>query len=463
MRSAAFTLHRWLPAVSAVVAALALLLVVAAAQRIVADELVQRALQRVAQSAHLYTAAVEAEVSGCVRELQWLAHSVAQQGSRATPEVVRSEFEWLLRNAPRYVWIGWTSPEGQVRAATLGALEGRSIAERPVFRNGRQGVWFGSSHPPVLLRTELQRLQRPVPAEMADLGLPVRGPDGALTSVIAAHFDSAVFEVARQRILGPEPARRGMSLAVVEPSGAAVLGTLPPGLETAWQGLAPSVPAVVRAGGAKPYVVMARAVRPAGLLQPMGWTVVSYQPLHEALAPAAELQRHVWWWGGIAALFLGGLGAWLSRRWALPYARLLDAVAEHLPAGPKASLSTALDTLLRRLPSEPPASASPGEHLIAQALHDAERIRTMLDGLPAPVYLTDLQQRLVYWNRQAAEAFGWTVERDAGRPVREALEWIDDGTAATGEPPRADGIASARHAWGARSPCAAARRHRPVG
>lgn len=176
MRSAAFTFHRWLPAVPAVVAALALLLVVAAAQRIVADELVQRALQRVAQSAHLYTEAVEAEVSGCVRELQWLAHSVAQQGSRATPEVVRSEFEWLLRNAPRYVWIGWTSPEGQVRAATLGALEGRSIAERPVFRNGRQGVWFGSPHPPCCCAPNCSGCNGPCPPRWPISACPCADP-----------------------------------------------------------------------------------------------------------------------------------------------------------------------------------------------------------------------------------------------------------------------------------------------
>lgn len=412
---------RLLPAVPALVAALLLAMVVAATQFIVADELTQRALRRVEQSTRTLSERVGGELSRRATELQGLAQSAVLQDPAARPEAVRAALQRLKASSPGYVWIGWVGLDGTVRVASDGLLEGSNIAQRPVFVHGRAGLWFGSLHAPVALRPVLERAGQPVPTEVADLGLPVTGPDGRVLGVLAAHLADRRFDDLRQAVLGPPDGRRELQLLLVTPDQRPVLGERPP-----LPDLGQPTASLVDDGNGDPWVVARQTVNAIDSPLEIGWQVVGAQPLRAAQAPAWELQRTLVIGGGLTALLIGGAGVWLSRRLARPYARVFDAVATRLSPDHGQAPAAALDALLEQIRRQPRPAADgpPGEQLIHRVLHDVERIKTVLDQLPAPVYFIDADFCLAYWNHSAAQVFGWQADA-AGRRVLDVVRWMD--------------------------------------
>jgi len=55
------------------------------------------------------------------------------------PAVIRGVLEKLQSSLPEYAWVGLAAPDGTVRAATKGMLEGKSVSERPWFKDGLKG------------------------------------------------------------------------------------------------------------------------------------------------------------------------------------------------------------------------------------------------------------------------------------------------------------------------------------
>ena len=412
---------RLLPAVPALVAALLLGLVVLATQFIVADELSQRALRRVEQATRSLSERVGGEMSRRAAEMHGLAQSAPLQAPDPDPDQVRVALQRLKDSSSSYVWIGWMSLDGTVRAASDGLLEGVNIAHRPVFSRGLQGLWFGSFHPPVALRPVLERAGRPVPAEMADLALPVTGPAGQPRAVLAAHLADQRFIDLLQAVLGPADGRRELSLSLATPDGRTVMGERPPLAQ-----MGQPVAAVVDSLEGESWVVARQPVAAQDSPLEIGWDVVGAQPLRAALAPARELQQALVIGGVVAAALIGGAGVWLSRRLTRPYARVFGAVSERLADKGGQAPAAALDALLAQIQNLPRLTSpgTPGEELLRRVLHDVERIKTVLDLLPAPVYCVDADSRLVYWNQDAARTFGWTAEAN-GREVLDVIRWVD--------------------------------------
>lgn len=415
---------RLLPAVPALVAALLLGLVVAATQFIVADELTQRALRRVEQATRTLAERVGGELSRREAEMQWLAQSAPLQATYPNPDEVRVLLQRLKDSSPAYVWIGWITLDGTVRAGSDGLLEGVNIAHRPVFTHGLQGLWFGSFHPPVALKPVLEGAGRPVPKEMADLTLPIADATGRPRAVLAAHLADQRFMDLLQGVLGPADGRRELSLSLHTRDGRTVMGA-PPSVSELGHPMA----ALVTGQAGEDWVVSRHPVVAHDSPLDIGWDVVGAQPLDAAQAPAWELQRALVIGGLIAAALIGGAGVWLSRRLTRPYQRVFGAVSERLAENRGRAPAAALDALLeqiQRLPRLAPPG-SPGEDLMRRVLHDVERIRTVLDLLPAPVYCMDAQGHLVYWNQDAERTFGWNADAN-GRPVLEVVNWTDPST-----------------------------------
>ena len=88
------------------------------------------------------------------RELRLLARSQRLGGA---PADAAAELELLRRQSTNFVWIGLVSPDGIVRAATQGWLEGQSIASRPVFRQALKGSFVGDAHRAVALAELMSR------------------------------------------------------------------------------------------------------------------------------------------------------------------------------------------------------------------------------------------------------------------------------------------------------------------
>lgn len=417
------SVHWLLPLLPVLLAVLLLALLLIATDRIVGSELTRRAEARVEQTAGLYADGIERVLARRAGELELVA---LLAGTDVPRDLLGSELNRLKAMTSAYVWIGVTDLDGVVRLGTNGLLEGVSIGQRPVFINGSQSLWFGSFHPPKALIEPLQRANLPVPAELADLALPVVGADGLLQGVVAAHLDAGFFERTRMEILGAPAFQRSMQLALVDEKGQVLLGALQPGSGDNWRDVLTTAPGEqLRHQGTdgRVHLLSRNTVTPADSNLRPGWQVVASQPLDAVLLPVVELQRTVLLLGGATVLVLGAIGFWLSRRLARPYSQMLDAVADQL--GPQAT--DAPDTYLRviaeqlrRLP-RPSAGQSRGEELLVQVLHDTSRLLAVLQNLPAPVYLVDDDFRVVFWNQACERVFGWTAAEAHGRHVTDVL------------------------------------------
>ncbi len=308
-----------LPLLPAAIAFLLLCLVVVAVERIVADEIKRRASFRVELTAQIYADQLSRTLAHRAAELV-LMGEMSRSGIGA--DNWRVQMQRLKNSSPSYVWIGATDAQGAVEVASDTLLEGASIATRNVFVNGRDGLWFGSLHPPVVLQELLRVNGLPVPAALADIAMPIYDAAGQPRGIIASHLDAQSFEEERQLALGPLAARWQLRLALVDAEGRVLIGDHPAISEQAWHELlaAPAEQSreVLDERGA-PYLLSRHTVRPLDSQLQTAWQVVSSQPLSTALAPVYELKRRVLAWGGGATLLLGLAGFALSRHLSRPY------------------------------------------------------------------------------------------------------------------------------------------------
>lgn len=308
-----------LPLLPAVVALVLLILALFSAERIVADELERRASFRVEQASQLYADQLSRLVARRAAELELLGEMARAE---IRMEHWRAQMQRLKSSSVSYVWIGVTDLYGQVEIATDGLLEGVSIATRSVYVNGKEGLWFGSLHPGVGLTEPLRDLGRPVPADLADIALPILDPEGAPRGVIAAHLDARYFETLRQNVLGPRDARRFLNLALVDGEGRVLLGERPDVSESEWRALLNEPGGQSRAvedAQGEAYFLSRSPVAPTDSALRTDWQVVGSQPLNAALAPVRQLERGLLLWGGLTTLLLGLAGFAVSRHLARPY------------------------------------------------------------------------------------------------------------------------------------------------
>lgn len=390
--------------------------------RLLGDYLDRRAGDRVERQAQAFADRVGRALDRRSGELQLLSRSAALQDG--TPRM-RESLEWLQQQTPGYAWLGVTDLDGVVRAGSGGLLEGVSIAQRPVFREARQGPWLGDVHAAVALAPLLAAHGEPVP-DLIDIGVPVLDAAGRPRGVLAAHVNWQWFEQLRERTLIADGAD-GPALLLLSRQGALRLGQLPAsGLSALTAALAraePSAAALRYEQDGRPQLAAQAAVASPDGTPRLGWSVVAVQDLALARAPVTALMRSVAIGGLLLAASFGVIGYLWSSRLSRPYAGLLDAAIERFSqqgGRPAGGLTAYLDTLseqVRRLgPDRPAPGTATGESLLGQLLHDAQRLRTVLDQLPAAVYLSDAQDRLTYYNQAAARMFGWTAEV-MGRPV----------------------------------------------
>ncbi len=155
------------------------------ARRMVAEQQADTG-QRLVNTARGMAERLSKEMADRTRDVTLLSQlDVLREG--ADPAAVRAVLEKLRATLPAYAWIGMTDAEGTVTAATDDILLGQSIASRPVFQNGRNGLWTGDVHEAVLLA----QLVPQTPGEavkFVDVSAPVYRADGSLRGVLALHL-----------------------------------------------------------------------------------------------------------------------------------------------------------------------------------------------------------------------------------------------------------------------------------
>lgn len=388
---------RWLLPLLPGLATLGLLFVVLFAnERIIERELAQRAQFRVAQYANVFADQLSRALSKSVSELEFTGRVLQLSPDDSTAQV--SELKYLLAQYRAYAWVGWVDTQGRLLA---------SASHRPGFDPGQQvldAAQAGEATPQVLVSRQVSGQQKF--EELNALGVlvvPV-GPNGAASQgALVAALDRDYFERMRQFALGDLASRRSLDLTLVASDQSVLLGTQ----------------------SSKGDVVRATThLRDVDNPIELDWAVLSTQPRSAATSPSARFQDRLVYWGLPAALLIGLLGVWTSRRLARPYRAVLDAATSSARSAEEAAVPGAF---LRAL-SEAMKNLSPiwnsdrsTQAFLNHVVRDAQQLQQVLDRLPSPVYLLDRAKRVTFWNGQAEAMFEWSSAEALGQPIDQLL------------------------------------------
>ncbi|MDQ7735064.1 diguanylate cyclase [Halomonas sp. SpR1] len=258
-----------------------------------------------------------------------------------SPNALREQLERLQDNHNVVSWIGFTDPEGTVQAATGGILEDVSIAQRPVFIEGREALWVGDVHEAVLLA---QLLPNPSGEELkfVDIATPVYDRNEKLQGVLAVHLSWEWAEYIQQSMFAPTQQRQDAEMLLFSANGTVLLGpeellgksldslehlpsptnTSPQWAIETWPNGEQFVTGYARSSGFEDF---------PGL----GWVAVSRKPVATAFAPVEELQAAIMGIGILLALLFAMIGWVIASRMVSPLTRLASA-ADQIQGGEQA-------------------------------------------------------------------------------------------------------------------------------
>ena len=354
-----------------------------------------------------------------LRDIQILASMPVLRNPGTPEEERRGILRDMQETFPGYAILLFLSPEGEVLTTSNGLLEGTSLAEREFFREGRKGAFIGDLGNPAQL-LPLLTVDPKVPPRFIDLAAPVRGPDGRLTGVVAAHLFWEWARNIRRDAMVPLRARHpGAESVILSRQGEVLLG--PAGLESATLvDLAPGTEALLRAGRNGSVVVAGRGgghlvgfapTRGHGDAPDLGWSVLVRGEAAAAFAPVGQLRMGILSWGAGAALLAAALGWLLAGLMARPL-EVLSQVALRLRENPNESLP-------RRTRLREAADLSASFSALLESLHGREqqlaegeaRLRTVLEQMPVGVVLAEMPSgRLCLRNARATEILGRPID-----------------------------------------------------
>ena len=370
----------------------------------------QAVRNQIASTADHFADALDRGMAERFREVKLLARSEPLRDNVAKDYgAVRSIFSRRKATLPEIAWIGFATPDGTVRAASDGLLEGVSVAERPWFAEGLKRAWVGDLHEAKLLATKLAPHPRGEPFRFVDVTAPVLNQAGAVVGVVGAHLSWTWAEEVRNDLLGSnEGATRAL---ILSSDGEVVLGPRVGARPFTAEQIAfmkerrrgtlvsngdggPTLDGFAIAAGFRDY---------PGL----GWIVVAQQPVTVAFATVEQTS----WWVmsiGFALAALGGLAAWaLARRVTQPI-RALTAAAGQIGRDPHATmprltgtreiteLSASLRALVRHVDAAERQAHDVAEHSLVSAQR-FEREMTQLRVAADTDPLTGLLNRRAFF------------------------------------------------------------------
>lgn len=351
------------------------------------------------------------------REMQILSELPLLHDPNYSQTSKRTLLEQLQRTYPYNAWIGLTDAQGKVLASTGGILEGKSVAARPIFQQGLQGLFVGDVHDAVILA---QLLPNPdgEPLRFLDLSAPVKDDQGRVQGVIATHLSWKWTEEVQSSLLEPMEQHRQTEFFVLNAEGKVLLG--PSGL----QGKTLTLPSVQAARANENRYVMETWPDEGNFVTGfaasqgyreypgLGWLVLVRQKADLALAPAHLLQNQVLGLG--ATLGIGfALLSWLSASRIVNPLLKIAGVANRIRQGDHSAeiplisgqdeisrLSYSLHYLVTSLDSQ------------QEALRQSEeRYRLLAEALPQLIWQLDTAGQIKYCNQHWCIYTGLTVEQ----------------------------------------------------
>lgn len=287
------------------------------------------------------------------RDIQIAATNDTLRDPAASDDSRRAILERLQTTYPDYAILAFANPAGRLLVTSNRLIEGADVSRRDYFLAGRERPFVGDVHDAILLAEVLARADGE-PLRLVDLAAPVRGTDGNLVGVIAAHLDWRwAREMARTLAHTLRGRREGAEIMVLARDGTVLLG--PPRLEGA--AADPEIRRIVAAAttvgdtdridrwpdSLDDYVTAAARTRGHRDYPGLGWTVVVRHKASQALSAVSDLRWNILFFGSIVAL-VAALIAWLvAGRIARPLhaiAEAASALGQHrpLPALPRTTM-----------------------------------------------------------------------------------------------------------------------------
>ena len=337
---------------------------------------------------------------------------------------------------PTNVWIGVADVQGVVRNATGGLLVGQSVAQRPWFQHGLQGVHVGDVHAAQLLESLLPPTATGGPHRFVDFAAPIRiGP--TTVGVFAIHGSWQWTREVLESLTPASSDESALELFIFDRQGTLIFAPggrtevmraagqrLPEGIQinNNRDGGGSTQTTVARWQDGKRYLTAATQLQPRNAASDLGWRIVARQPVELAFAEADDTVQLALAIGLVAALFASAL-AWLAaRRLSVDLYALADA-ASGVEAGRPGSDIPAMQSS-REVQQLSQSLGRMTHHLLAarEAMEEKVRLRTL--ELEAANRALDLQARTDaltgLLNRRGFEtqmAFAVALARRSSRPL----------------------------------------------
>ncbi len=379
-----------------------------------------------------------------VRELRTVA-SIRRAGGLLLQNKGQAR-AWLnnLRTSyPLYAWIGYADTKGEVQVSSGGLLEGASVAERPWFKAGLEGVFIGDVHKALLLESLLT--PRDNPWRFLDVSLPVTNADGDVVGVLGAHLSDDWFTLISNDVLKATLRYKPVEAILLDKDGEIVMA--PEGFQDAKalhelapprDALAP-VSKVASLNGESDYLMAFLAPSQHPNLQMLDWMLVVRQPRGVAFEGILELQDTVLQVGLLlllASIFLAvGFSVWISRplRSAAAGAQRFTETREvpdilearYLEGAELLQSLKVLMTDIREYENELEDKVEQRTEELANSLKQIEinerQLRTITDNLPVQIAYIDVSLRHVFYNSAYETALGLADDSALWKPLQEIL------------------------------------------
>ena len=333
------------------------------------------------RTADRIVAALNLNLSLRLQSVRALAAVLATELRDNNQATVRKTLENLQQASPEFAWIGVANTQGRVLAATDGVVERTSVAGLPWFALGLKGSGIGNVRLVPMPTKTPPGATDGAPGSYADLIAPVIDTKGDTVGVIGTQLSRRwLLDLAGS--LGQELRGSGGTEALLlDQDGTVLIG--PASLEgSRWEstlestdsaertaasdapkGSVESPSRVAQLADGRRFLVARATPAASDALHALGWRVVVFQPLQDAMQPARILQGQI----TTVLLGLGLLAALLGVLLANRFTRDLGAIARSadairsgaaqkiaLPSGQNeaARLGRALDELLSSLQHE---------------------------------------------------------------------------------------------------------------
>jgi diguanylate cyclase (GGDEF)-like protein len=355
-----------------------------------------------------------------VREFRNMAELKPLRGVWAGgPNDIRSVLEQLQSTLPDYAWIGFSAPDGRVRAATKGMLEGASVAQRPWFIEGLKGMTVQDVHDAKLLAEKLGPNTSGEPFRFVDVALPVHAADGRLLGVLGAHMSWDWAAEMRRTVLANLDRSMGTNIMILGGDGGALVGRSFGSMPFDAESLA-----AIKTGAQNTFIddqagSLSAAVQTKGFRDypGLGWLVVASRPTEIAFGPARKLGLTIIAAGVVLAAIGAALTASLMLRLTKPLHQLAisldlvgrDANATMVSRGKGSSdvvrLAGSIRSLLRRIGVAETQGEEAKQKAFAIEQRLEERTRRFGEDLHALQTLADKDPLTDLLNRRAFQVF----------------------------------------------------------